>query len=161
MPCRNRERTPRAFSEQDEADVWFGEPIVNGDRATCEYWGVVSFQGRDETIAGVAVIRFDADGLVSDQRDYWNAEEGRREPLEGWARPRWAGARRARRPAGCRRARVIASRALRGRPEMRGHDDVVELEQLGRDVRLVREDVEPGAEPAETSSATSAGSSTT
>ena len=74
-----------AFSEQDEADVWFGEPIVNGDRATCEYWGVVSFQGRDGTIAGVAVIRFDADGLVSDQRDYWNAEEGRREPLDGWA----------------------------------------------------------------------------
>ena len=73
-----------AFSEQDEAEVWFGEPIVNGDRATCEYWGVVSFQGRDETIAGVAVIRFDADGLVSDQRDYWNAEEGRREPPEGW-----------------------------------------------------------------------------
>ena len=73
-----------AFSEQDEAEVWFGEPIVYGDRATCEYWGVVSFQGRDETIAGVAVIRFDADGLVSDQRDYWNAEEGRREPPEGW-----------------------------------------------------------------------------
>ena len=74
-----------SFSEQDEAEVWFGEPIVNGDRATCEYWGVVSFQGRHETIAGVAVIRFDADGLVSDQRDYWNAEEGRREPPEGWA----------------------------------------------------------------------------
>ena len=74
-----------AFSEQDEAEVWFGEPIVAGNRAACEYWGVVSFQGRDETIAGVAVIRFDADGLVSDQRDYWNAEEGRREPPEGWA----------------------------------------------------------------------------
>ena len=47
-------------------------------------WGVVSFRGSDETIAGVAVIRFDGDGLVIDQRDYWNAEAGRREPPEGW-----------------------------------------------------------------------------
>ena len=75
-----------AFSEQDEAEVWFGEPIVSGNRASCEYWGVVSFEGRDETIAGVAVIRFDADGLVTDQRDYWNAQEGRHEPPPGWGR---------------------------------------------------------------------------
>ena len=84
-------RKPRAyvgwtFSEQDEAEVWFGDPIVTGDRATCEYWGVVTYQGRTETIAGVSVIRFGEDGLVIDQRDYWNAEDGRREPPEGWAR---------------------------------------------------------------------------
>jgi ketosteroid isomerase-like protein len=72
------------FSEQDDAEVWVGEPIVSGDRATCEYWGVVSFQGRDETIAGVALITFDSDGLVTDQRDYWNAQEGRHEPPPGW-----------------------------------------------------------------------------
>lgn len=73
-----------AFSEQDSADVWFGEPVVEGDRVACEYWGVVSFQGRDETIAGVAIIRFDADGLVAEQRDYWSAHDGRRERPEGW-----------------------------------------------------------------------------
>jgi ketosteroid isomerase-like protein len=73
-----------AFSEQDDAECWFAEPIVAGDRATCEYWGVVTFQGRQETIAGVAVIRFGEDGLVVDQRDYWNAHEGPREPPPGW-----------------------------------------------------------------------------
>jgi SnoaL-like domain len=75
-----------AFSEQDEAHALFGEPIVSCDRAVCEYWGVVSFRGAVETIAGVAVIRFDADGLVIEQRDYWNAQEGRREPPPGWGR---------------------------------------------------------------------------
>ena len=73
-----------AFSGQDSADVWFGEPVVDGDRAACEYWGVVSFQGRDETIAGIAMIRFDAEGLVVEQRDCWNVYDGRRKPTPGW-----------------------------------------------------------------------------
>jgi hypothetical protein len=75
-----------AFAEQDEAECWFGEPVIEGDRATVEYWGIVRFQGRDETIAGIAVIRFGADGLVAEQRDYWSSYEGRREPPEGWGR---------------------------------------------------------------------------
>ena len=75
-----------AFSEQDDAECWFSTPIVEGNRATVEYWAVVSFKGRDETIAGIAVIRFDGDGLVAEQRDYWNAQGGRHEPAEGWGR---------------------------------------------------------------------------
>ncbi len=79
-----REYVEWAFSEQDAADVWFGRPVVEGDCATCEYWAVVSFQGREETIAGISVLRFDSDGLVSVQRDYWNLLEGRHEPPKGW-----------------------------------------------------------------------------
>jgi ketosteroid isomerase-like protein len=84
-------QAPRAyaewtFSEQDEAECWFGEPIVAGDRAIVEYWGIVRFRGRDETIAGVALIRFRPDGLVAEQHDYWNAQDGRLEPREGWGR---------------------------------------------------------------------------
>jgi hypothetical protein len=75
-----------AFSEQDDADCWFGEPRVDGDRAAVEYWAVVSFEGREETIAGISVLRFGADGLVAEQRDYWNGYEGRREPPDGWGR---------------------------------------------------------------------------
>jgi ketosteroid isomerase-like protein len=75
-----------AFSEQDEAECRFGEPIVAGDRAVVEYWGVVRYQGKDETIAGVAVLRFRPDGLVAEQHDYWNAQDGRREPPAGWGR---------------------------------------------------------------------------
>jgi hypothetical protein len=73
-----------AFSEQDEAECWFGEPFVAGDRAVVEYWGIVRYQGRDETIAGVALIRFGPHGRVLEQHDYWNAQEGRVEPPEGW-----------------------------------------------------------------------------
>jgi ketosteroid isomerase-like protein len=85
-PQAPRDYAEWAFSEQDEAECWFGEPIVEGDRAAVEYWAVVSFQGRDETIVGTAVIRFGPDGLVTDQRDCWNTQEGRREPPEGWGR---------------------------------------------------------------------------
>lgn len=81
-----REYVEWAFSEQDAGEVWFGRPIVDGDRATCEYWAVVSFEGREETIAGISVLRFGADGLVIEQRDYWNVSEGRGEPPSGWGR---------------------------------------------------------------------------
>jgi hypothetical protein len=73
-----------AFSEQHDAECWFGTPLVDGNRATVEYWAVVSFEGRDETIAGITVIRFDDDGFVAEQRDYWNAQDGRHELPDGW-----------------------------------------------------------------------------
>jgi hypothetical protein len=75
-----------SFSEQDEAECWFGEPVWEGDRAAVEYWAVVSFQGRDETIVGTSMLRFGPDGLVTEQRDCWNAQEARHEPPEGWGR---------------------------------------------------------------------------
>jgi hypothetical protein len=75
-----------AFSEQDEAECWFGEPVVAGDRAAIEYWGIVRYEGRDETIAGISFVRFGADGLAVDQRDCWNSQEGRVEPPPGWGR---------------------------------------------------------------------------
>jgi hypothetical protein len=84
-PAGARDYAEWAFSEQDDAECWFGTPVVDGRRATVEYWAVVSFEGRDETIAGIAVIRFDDDGLVAEQRDYWNAQDGRHEPPGGWA----------------------------------------------------------------------------
>jgi ketosteroid isomerase-like protein len=73
-----------AFAGQDEARCWFGEPIVSGDRAVVEYWAVVRSRGEDETIAGVALIRFRPDGLVAEQHDYWNVQAGRSEPPARW-----------------------------------------------------------------------------
>jgi hypothetical protein len=73
-----------AFSEQDEAECWFGEPVVEGNRAAIEYWGIVRFEGRDETIAGIAFVTFGPEGLVAEQRDCWNSQEGRVEPPPGW-----------------------------------------------------------------------------
>jgi SnoaL-like domain len=73
-----------AFSEQDEALCWFRPPLVSGDHAVVEYWAVVSFRGRDTTIAGVSIVRFDGTGLVAQQNDYWSEQDGRREPPAGW-----------------------------------------------------------------------------
>jgi hypothetical protein len=75
-----------AFAAQDSAECWFGEPIVDGDRAAVEYWGVVRFEGADETIVGTAVLRFGPDGKVVEQRDTWNSKPGRFEPPHGWGR---------------------------------------------------------------------------
>lgn len=70
-----------AFADEAAADVRFGEPIVAGDRAVVEYWAVsTSGDGRAATIAGAALLRFDRSGLVVEQRDYWNASSGRRDP---------------------------------------------------------------------------------
>ena len=41
-------------------------------------------KGREVTIAGVALLRFDSNGRVCTQRDYWALEPGRREPAEEW-----------------------------------------------------------------------------
>jgi hypothetical protein len=68
-----------AFADEDSAEPHFGEPIVFGDRATVEWWAVTSHDGKEETLAGVSLLRFDEDGLVVDQRDYWHIEPGRNE----------------------------------------------------------------------------------
>ena len=76
-----------AFADQEGfGGCSFGEPLVSGDRATVEYWAVVVEQGREVTIAGVALLRFGPDGLVRSQRDYWAVEPGGRTAPEGWGR---------------------------------------------------------------------------
>jgi hypothetical protein len=75
-----------SFGEQESAECWFGEPLVDGDRAAVEYWGVVRGAGGDETIAGVSLLRFRDDGLVTEQHDYWAGAEGRRDRDDGFGR---------------------------------------------------------------------------
>ena len=73
-------------TEATEPDVRFGEPlVVDDDRAFVEYWATVRDEaGKETTIAGVSLLRFDDAGLVSEQRDYWNESEGPREPHRRW-----------------------------------------------------------------------------
>jgi ketosteroid isomerase-like protein len=68
-----------AFSDEDSAEPHFGDPLVSDDRAVVEWWTISTSGGKDVTLAGVSLLRFDADGLVVDERDYWHVEEGRRE----------------------------------------------------------------------------------
>jgi hypothetical protein len=75
-----------AFKDEAVAEVRFAEPIVTGaDRAAVEYWAnSTAPDGRAETIAGVALLRFGTHGRVVDERDYWNVAHGRAEPYDGW-----------------------------------------------------------------------------
>jgi hypothetical protein len=63
----------RVFAEEVSAECSFGEPLVDGERAAVPWTGDTKLvDGGTERLAGVSLIRFDADGLVVEQRDYWN-----------------------------------------------------------------------------------------
>jgi SnoaL-like domain len=66
----------REFAEEEWADPWFGEPIVEGDRAAVEWYARMREDGRDVTISGVSLLRFDNDGRCIEQRDTWAIVDG-------------------------------------------------------------------------------------
>jgi ketosteroid isomerase-like protein len=68
-----------AFADEDSAEPHFREPLVADDRAVVEWWAVSQLTGKEETLAGVSLLRFDEDGLVVEQNDYWHLEPGRHE----------------------------------------------------------------------------------
>lgn len=77
----------RVVPEAEALEVWFGEPVENADRAVIEYWALlVEPDGSESTIAGSHLVRFRADGLVAEARDYWHLERGHRRPPETWGR---------------------------------------------------------------------------
>jgi hypothetical protein len=75
-----------ALADESEVRAWFGEPVVDGDRAAVSWWAALREAGEEVTLAGTSLLRFAADGLVADQWDAWNMVAGRREPPEGWGR---------------------------------------------------------------------------
>jgi hypothetical protein len=80
-----RDYVEMVFADQAEADCRFGEPVVSGDRAAVDWWGVITSTDRSvETVAGTSLLRFDEEGLVVEQRDAWAGEPARRD-LPHWA----------------------------------------------------------------------------
>jgi hypothetical protein len=75
-----------AFADEEEAEVWFATPALETvDGATCEWWAISRDRsGGFVTLAGVSVLRFDADGRVVEQRDYWSSRDGGHAPPDGW-----------------------------------------------------------------------------
>jgi len=62
------------LADEASAECEFREPIVDGDRATVEWSAETKLKdGGREKLAGVSLLRFDADGLVVEQRDFWAA----------------------------------------------------------------------------------------
>jgi hypothetical protein len=70
----------RAFSDEELVECRFGEPVVDRDRAAVEYWAILSADGDEETLAGIALVRFGPNGKVVEQRDYWSMQPGRHPP---------------------------------------------------------------------------------
>jgi hypothetical protein len=60
------------LAEEESAECEFGDPIVDGDRAAVEWSAETKLKdGGAERLAGVSLLRFDEDGLVAEQRDFW------------------------------------------------------------------------------------------
>lgn len=60
------------LAEEESADCDFGEPIVDGNRAAVPWSAETRLKdGGAERLAGVSLLRFDGDGLVTEQRDFW------------------------------------------------------------------------------------------
>ena len=75
-----------AFGDESEVRAWFGEPIGPGDRAAVQWWAALREAGEEVTLVGSSALRFDGDGLVTEQHDTWHMNPGRREPPMGWGR---------------------------------------------------------------------------
>jgi hypothetical protein len=79
-----RDYLARAFGGEEGVRAWFGDPIVDGERAAVQWWAALTENGREITLAGTSVLRFDDRGLVVSQWDAWDEIAGRRDPPPGW-----------------------------------------------------------------------------
>ena len=74
-------------SEEPGGDVRVSDPLLlGGERAAVEWWSVVRDDAGEATLAGVSLLRFDAEGKVVEQRDYWNRADGSRRAHSEWGR---------------------------------------------------------------------------
>ena len=80
------------LAEEEKIRAWFGEAIVDGDRAAVQWWASFEENGVEATYAGTSILLFDEDGLVIDEWDSWNRTDGRIEPPTGWGSGRMAAA---------------------------------------------------------------------
>jgi SnoaL-like domain len=61
----------RVFDEEESARCQFGPPIVDGDQAAVSWTAQTRLKdGGTEDLAGVSLLRFNADGLVVAERDF-------------------------------------------------------------------------------------------
>jgi len=73
-----------AFGSEHTVTAWFGEPVVDDDRAAVPWWATQIENDRPVTLAGTSLLRFNADGLVVEEWDTWNATEPMHARPDGW-----------------------------------------------------------------------------
>jgi hypothetical protein len=76
--------TRREFAREDAIRCRFDKPIAADDRAAVQWWASWLEDGKELTLAGVTMLRFDADGRVVEHVDYWEERPGRINPFTGW-----------------------------------------------------------------------------
>jgi hypothetical protein len=71
-PQAPRDYIVPTLAEEESAECEFGQPLVEGDRAVVEWHAETKLRdGSSERLAGISLLRFDGDGLVAEQRDFW------------------------------------------------------------------------------------------
>ena len=75
-PSSPREHVLDVVDGNGEVDPWFGEPVVEGERATVEWRAIVKSHGEEVTFAGVSLLRFRDDGQCTEEREVWMRTEG-------------------------------------------------------------------------------------
>ena len=74
-----------AFAEEgDDLELWWGEPLVAGNRAAVEWWASLTESGELVTLAGTSWLTFGNDDRVIEQHGYWTITPGRATPWAGW-----------------------------------------------------------------------------
>jgi len=66
-------------------EVRFGKPVVEGSRATVEYWTTMKEKAEDVTLAGCVMLRFGKNGLCKELHDYWILQTGKVQAPLTWA----------------------------------------------------------------------------
>ena len=74
----------QATSTQREIEVRMGRPIVEGPRASVEFWTTMENSDADITLPGCLLLEFDDDGLCRSLHEYYEVGEGRLGPPGEW-----------------------------------------------------------------------------
>lgn len=69
---------------QSEVTTRYGEPLVDGDRASVELWVTLRVGETWLTIVETNVLYFARNGKVRRNVEYWIARDGRFDPPPGW-----------------------------------------------------------------------------
>ena len=80
-----REYVTQAFGSEHTVTAWFGEPVVDGDRAVVPWYATQIENDAPVTLAGMSFLRFDVNGLVVEEWDTWNSAAGMQHRPPTWA----------------------------------------------------------------------------
>jgi ketosteroid isomerase-like protein len=76
----------RATAGQEDIQVRFGDPIVDGDRVAAEFWATMRGDGDPVTVAGCLLLALAPDGRCRSLRECWHETGALLAPPPDWGR---------------------------------------------------------------------------